>query len=341
MEETHIMRSLNMAGAMIQYDAYVKNLLADKTLLAHILKAAVSELKGKSIKEIISCLGDEIQISRAAVAPGETDWPEKIGGTANEDTIPQEGKITYDIRFHLWLPADEDIRIKVLMNLEAQKDMEKPYDMVTRGIFYGARMISAQLDTEFRSSEYQNIKKVYSIWICMNSPQYIGNGISRYSITKQDLMGITPDHPESYDKMAIVMIYLNQQKEPKGKNIFHLLNALLSPTAPMEQKRAILQEFDIAVSKKMEKEINEMCNLGEGIAEKAIKQGLELGNRQGLELGTRQGLELGTRQGLELGTSRMLQLIAAMSHGGELALLPRLSQDVDFLEEMFVKYHIS
>ncbi|MDD2958776.1 MAG: hypothetical protein PHR92_09635 [Lachnospiraceae bacterium] len=110
-----------------------------------------------------------------------------------------------------------------------------------------------------------------------------------------------------------------------GNAYFHLLNALLSPTAPMEQKKAILQEFDIAVSKKMEKEINEMCNLGEGIAEKAIKQ----------------GLELGTRQGLELGTSRMLQLIAAMSHGGELALLPRLSQDVDFLEEMFVKYHIS
>lgn len=32
------------------------------------------------------------------------------------------------------------------------------------------RMISAQYRTEFTNFHYENIKKVYSIWICMNLP---------------------------------------------------------------------------------------------------------------------------------------------------------------------------
>ena len=59
------------------------------------------------------------------------------------------------------------------------------YDIVTRGIFYVSRMISAQLSTEFSKSDYDNIKKVYSIWICMHSPNNIGNAISCYHIEKK------------------------------------------------------------------------------------------------------------------------------------------------------------
>lgn len=49
------------------------------------------------------------------------------------------------------------------MNVEAQKDYHPGYDLVTRGIFYVARMISAQMDVEFTADDYDGIKKVYSI----------------------------------------------------------------------------------------------------------------------------------------------------------------------------------
>ncbi|MBS6520250.1 MAG: hypothetical protein KH359_06235 [Clostridiales bacterium] len=80
-----------------------------------------------------------------------------------------------------------------MINLEAQRDFCPKYSIVTRGIYYGARMISSQKGTEFSGSNYDEIKKVYSIWICMNVPRYIGNTILEYSLTKQDIVQEMPD----------------------------------------------------------------------------------------------------------------------------------------------------
>ena len=49
-----------------------------------------------------------------------------------------------------------------------------------RGIYYCSRMISGQYETAFTNSHYENIKKVYSIWICMNPPKNRENSITRY-----------------------------------------------------------------------------------------------------------------------------------------------------------------
>lgn len=43
--------------------------------------------------------------------------------------------------------------------LEAQQDYTPGYELVTRGIFYGARMLSAQYGTEFVSPYYDDVKK--------------------------------------------------------------------------------------------------------------------------------------------------------------------------------------
>ena len=74
-------------------------------------------------------------------------------------------------------------------------------------------MISAQLGTEFEIPEYDKIKKVYSIWICMNAPKYIGNAISEYKLEKTDLIPGIPDRRKEYDKLSIVMVCLNTKKK--------------------------------------------------------------------------------------------------------------------------------
>ena len=97
----------------------------------------------------------------------------------------------------------------MIINVEAQKEYRPGYSLTTRGIFYGARMISAQKGIEFTGKEYDNIRKVYSIWICMNAPDYIGNAISKYSIRKTDILPGIPDRPQGYDKMTVIHICLN------------------------------------------------------------------------------------------------------------------------------------
>ena len=98
-------------------------------------------------------------------------------------SVPGEGELYYDIRFSVYY-ARQKQRIKLIINVEAQKEFRPGYSLITRGIFYGARMLSSQKGTEFTGRDYDNIRKVYSIWICMNAPDYIGNAISYYNIQK-------------------------------------------------------------------------------------------------------------------------------------------------------------
>ena len=64
-----------------------------------------------------------------------------ITGDSTESRIPGEGTITYDIRFRVYVPGQGSREtVKLLMNVEAQKKFYLKYRIVTRGIFYGARM---------------------------------------------------------------------------------------------------------------------------------------------------------------------------------------------------------
>ena len=169
----------------------------------------------------------------------------------------------------------------MLINVEAQKAFYPGYSLTTRGIFYGARMISAQKGTEFTGRDYDNIRKVYSIWICMNAPDYIGNAISKYRICKEDLIPGIPDQRDVYDKLTVVTVCLNSKSE-KGNPLTRMLGLLLSPKISAKAKiRQLEEEFAIPMeSKTMGEELNQMCNLSDYVEELGIEQGIEQGREQ-------------------------------------------------------------
>ena len=230
-----------------------------------------------SVDEIKSCISSDIEVSEIGVVPGWTNRREmeKIRGEAQEDAVPGEGEIYYDIRFSAYLKSREE-RIKLLINVEAQKAFYPGYSLTTRGIFYGARMISAQKGTEFTGRDYDNIRKVYSIWICMNAPDYIGNAISKYRICKEDLIPGIPDQRDVYDKLTVVTVCLNSKSE-KGNPLTRMLGLLLSPKISAKAKiRQLEEEFAIPMeSKTMGEELNQMCNLSDYVEELGIEQGRE------------------------------------------------------------------
>ena len=59
--------------------------------------------------------------------------------------------------------------------------------------------------------DYENIKKVYSIWICMNPPKSRENSITRYYIAEENLAGSVKERKADYDLMAAVMICLGKE----------------------------------------------------------------------------------------------------------------------------------
>ena len=295
---------IGLAAGKSQYDAYCKRILANKEILAWILKYAVTEFSDMEIGEIKKCIENDIRISKVRVSPGKTNMPEpeKISGGSEEDKVPGEGEIFYDIRFSVYLPGKKK-KVKMLINVEAQKDSYPGYEIPSRGVYYGSRMISAQKGTEFSGSDYDSIKKVYSIWICMNAPGYIGNAVSEYSIVKKDCIPGIPDKREAYDKMTVVEICLNP-KSKKGNRLTEMLNVLFSMEMKAEKKiKELEQRFHIPMEKKLEKELNQMCNLSDYVVEVGLKKGMEQGMKQGMKQGIKQGM----KQGMERG--RLLQQI--------------------------------
>ena len=85
----------------------------------------------------------------------------------------------YDIRFFAIAPVSGEL-IRLIINIEAQNDFLSGLSIDKKGNLLLQRMISAQYGTEFTNSHYENIKKVYSIWICMNPPKSRENSITRY-----------------------------------------------------------------------------------------------------------------------------------------------------------------
>lgn len=80
-----------------RYDAEIKKILSDKQILAWILKYTTEEFKEYTIKKIISCIEGEPEVGTHPVSAGH--YLQTIDGMNTEDTVPGEGKITYDIRF--------------------------------------------------------------------------------------------------------------------------------------------------------------------------------------------------------------------------------------------------
>lgn len=253
----------------------VKQIFHDKTILAWVLKYTTKEFRELPIDTIRGCIEGEPEIAKIPVHPGHI--PEAITGSDTSDNVIGEGTITYDVRFYVITPDEK--HIKLLLNLEAQKDYYPGYDLVTRGVFYTARMISAQLDTEFTAEDYDGIKKVYSIWICMNAPKYAQNTITEYSVKPTSIYGNFKGNAR-YDLLSVITICLGNQDEEN--KLIGMLSALLSPELRPEEKEVILHGYGIETTKQLEEGVANMCNLSDMIEEKGIEKGIELCQEFGL-----------------------------------------------------------
>ena len=226
-----------------QYDASAKRLLGQKIILAHIMIRVVDEFKGMDAETVASLIEGEPYISQVPVEPGLTNKEmtdagtgERIVGLNTENSEIDEGKVYFDIIFYVRM---RDGLAKMIINLEAQKNEPTKYFILNRAIFYTARLVSSQKEREFTGSDYNEIKQVYSIWICMNMKE---NSLRHIHMVKDDLLG-DQDWKGNLDIPNIVMIGLAKEIPPKEEKyeLHRLLGALLSQTMTAEQKLKLMK----------------------------------------------------------------------------------------------------
>lgn len=288
--ESTLSGAIRTESAMARYDAACKRLLSEKSILGWILKDCVEEFQHTDPAEIAArYIEGTPQIGSVPVLPGQTNAPSKIRGAATEDASLSEGTVHYDIRFLATVPGSQE-KIALIINIEAQNSFYPGYPLITRAIYYCSRLLSAQYGVEFSGGDYGKLKKVYSIWICMQPPAERQNTITRYSMRETRLVGKVRETKAHYDLLTAVMVCLGKEDTPSPTRALRLLNVLLDRRTDSEVKKKVMEEeFDLPMTDGMQSEVNMMCNLSQGVLEDGIRIGRAEGHAKGRAEGRSEG----------------------------------------------------
>lgn len=269
--DTEIKNAMRAADKDAQYDEKAKRLLGNKIILAYILVKTVDEFKGMNPKDVVSYIEGEPFISLVPVEPGLTNVEQekdgqRIVGLNTENAEINEGLIRFDIIFYVRM---KDGISQVIVNLEAQKDEPTGYHILNRAIFYVSRLVSSQKERDFVGINYNDIRRVFSIWVCMGMDE---NSMAYVHLAKDDLLGSYP-WKGRLDLLNIVLIGIsNELPEHDEKYELHrLLSTLLSMELTVDEKLGIMEtEYSIHADEKIREDVSAMCNLSQGIKDNTL-----------------------------------------------------------------------
>ena len=263
---TEITNAVNAANDRAQYDERAKRLLGHKSILAHILVDTVEEFKGMNPKNVVKYIEGEPMIGVVPTEPGLTNVigdGKRLVGMNTENTEINEGTINFDIVFYVRM---KDGLSQIIVNVEAQKDMPTEYHILNRAIFYACRLVSSQKERDFVNKKYEDIKQVYTIWICMSMPE---DRTDYYYLANKKVLGNCMWEGKQ-DMLNIVLVGLAKElpRQDEKHELHRLLGALLSKSLTQSEKLNIIEkEYDIPLEEDLRKDVSVMCNLSQGIVD--------------------------------------------------------------------------
>jgi len=188
--------------------------------------------------------------------------------------LPQNGKI-----------GKEEV-VEMFINIEAQTKDNPSYPLISRGFYYCSRLVAKQKNAPngFQHSEFGKIKKVYSIWICMEHICKKNNVMNTYSTTETCLKKEWHAPKKEYDLMSVIMIYLGEEypHDDVHHSLLDMLNILFISKASAKQKKLQLSKnYDIFLTEEIKEEVEHMCNFSEGIRSRGLAEGRAKGRAEG------------------------------------------------------------
>ena len=261
------------------YDKTAKAVLGNRQMLAPIVQRVVPEFRDISLEEIQDhCIDGEPQISTVPVAPGKTNRKRRraakyIRGLQTEDSVLGEGWITFDVLFYAKVPKSGE-RIKVIINVEAQRNTTK-YNLTKRAFFYASRLISSQKERDFVGEDYDDICKVYTIWLCFYLPNGQKNSITHYRPQEICEVGDFHESKENYDLFDITMIHIGYNEKADTLLKFLYL-VFMSHLSEAEREARLKKDFGIELWDETRERVSEMCNLSQGLKEWAKEEEQEI-----------------------------------------------------------------
>ena len=281
---------LSIEQGRYMYDRAAKIILSDVQILSRILHSFVPEFRSISIAEIEDNYIEtrSISISEAPVsdiAAGSCAVQKEDAVLLNSEDIGlNEANIYYDILFTASYPGHEEDKLGLYINIEAQKSFHTSYPLEMRAEYYGARLLSAQLKSINKQTGYGSLKRVYSIWICMEAPARKAGLAMLYRMRGDVIINDKKINVEpEYNRLGlinVVMLYLNSRCR-MGEKTLELLRVLMSHDNSRHEKLQALKDNDITIVDAVNGGVRDMCNLSEIVWEKGKTEGRIEGKEEG------------------------------------------------------------
>jgi len=137
-----------------------------------------------------------------------------------------------------------------------------------------SRLVSSQKERDFVNTNYDDIKQVFSIWICMNMAS---NSMSHIHLIKDEMLE-PYDWKGNMDLLNIVLIGITDEfpQHDEKYELHRLIGTLLSSGLKEQEKLDIIEhEYNIPVSNEIREDVRVMCNLSTGIEERAEERATE------------------------------------------------------------------
>ncbi len=245
------------------YDQIAKELIAHAKILALIIKNTVPEAADMPFEELVQCLKHPSCILAM-------DYPLEgcVDGPANLENTEMDG-LRADVVVTLKIRDDLIVRV----NVEAQNKPRPGYSLDTRSVLYDAELLVDQVRNGWvKGSNYDGLRKVYSIWLISNAPQSLQGEIVCHSImttrirrdgTKQQL----PQPHSGADKLCAILAYLpNPKCGIVCADWLSTMGVLLGNSTMAERKQA-LAKHGIVLEPNFEAKVKKMCTLSQGLIE--------------------------------------------------------------------------
>lgn len=285
-QNTYTAQAVEAVEDKINNDKACKKILASEEILAYILKGVVPEYGECSSEEIAKQYIEPNEVfGTVPVAPGLTGKREYIEGMQQEDGIPGEATVFFDVKFRVLLPGSQrsSAQICLYVDMEAQNRYRPGYPLEKRGIYYLSRLISSQIQKVSEDTDYGILQKCYSIWLCMGNdiPKREQQSITRYFFKKEDVYGVSNVAYQDYDMMGLVILRLGEYPTEE-KTLGMLQTLFLGSMIPEERLKKLEEKYQLNISEEIGEEVRNMCSYSQVIEDRGMKKGMEKGMEKGI-----------------------------------------------------------
>ena len=194
----------------------------------------------------------------------------RIIGLNTEYTELNEGKNVFDIIFYV---RTKNGISKIIINVEIQKDEPTKYHILNRVIFYIGRMISSEKQRDFTNSNYNDMKDIYYIWLCLGEKE---NTLNYLRLFDQKVIG-SKNWKGNLNLLNAVIIGLSDELPEHNEtyDLHRFLGVLLSNNLDYHEKVEIMEkEYDLELPEEWKEDIETMYSFAADIRKKGRAEGI-------------------------------------------------------------------